>query len=43
MFHGRMVDGREYVECEDNGIGMSRDVVASCFAMAGRRFVNRSV
>lgn len=40
MFHGKASDGREYVECEDNGIGMDRDIVASCFAMAGRRFVN---
>jgi nucleoside phosphorylase len=40
MFHGRAADGREYVECEDNGIGMDRNVVASCFAMAGRRFIN---
>ncbi|WP_437333592.1 phosphorylase family protein [Sorangium sp. So ce394] len=40
MYHGRTSEGREYVECEDNGIGMDRDIVASCFAMAGRRFVN---
>jgi len=40
IFHGRTADGREFVECEDNGIGMDRDIAASCFAMAGRRFVN---
>lgn len=40
IYHGRTSEGKEYVECEDNGIGMDRDIVASCFAMAGQRFVN---
>jgi nucleoside phosphorylase len=40
IFHGVDADGREFVECEDNGIGMDRDLIATCFAMAGRRFVN---
>jgi nucleoside phosphorylase len=40
LFHGKAADGREFVECEDNGVGMDRDIVASCFAMAGRRFIN---
>jgi nucleoside phosphorylase len=39
MFHGRNEDGTEYVECEDNGIGMDRALIASCFAVAGNRFV----
>jgi len=40
MHHGRLEDGTEFVECEDNGIGMHRELVASCFAAAGRRFVD---
>ncbi|MGK3982403.1 hypothetical protein WME99_05165 [Sorangium sp. So ce136] len=40
IYHGKTSECREYVECEDNGIGMDRDIVASCFAMAGRRFVS---
>ncbi|MEV4491360.1 caspase family protein [Micromonospora coxensis] len=34
-------DGREYVECIDNGVGMSRDTLMSTFANAGERFVYR--
>ena len=34
-------DGREYIECIDNGIGMSRDILMSTFANAGERFVYR--
>lgn len=30
--------GRTYIECEDNGIGMSRVELRACFAKAGRRF-----
>lgn len=38
-FHeGVAEDGRAYVECEDNGIGMTRELVRTCFARAGRRF-----
>ncbi|MFE7465077.1 caspase family protein [Streptomyces sp. NPDC057499] len=31
-------DGRAYVECEDNGVGMSQTVLRSTFSRAGRRF-----
>ncbi|MFJ4913911.1 caspase family protein [Streptomyces sp. NPDC088726] len=30
--------GRAYVECEDNGVGMSRTALRSTFSRAGRRF-----
>jgi hypothetical protein len=30
--------GRRYIECRDNGIGMSRREIESCFAKAGKRF-----
>jgi hypothetical protein len=30
--------GREYVECEDNGIGMGPGEIESCFSRAGKRF-----
>ncbi|SEK35388.1 HD domain-containing protein [Streptacidiphilus jiangxiensis] len=30
--------GRSYVECEDNGVGMSRRTLHGTFARAGRRF-----
>ncbi|MEU8041153.1 caspase family protein [Streptosporangium sp. NPDC049078] len=33
-------DGREYVECEDNGVGMGREVLEQVFAHAGERFVH---
>jgi nucleoside phosphorylase len=39
IFHGRNEDGTEYVDCEDNGIGMDRTLISSCFAIAGNRFV----
>jgi hypothetical protein len=32
--------GREYIECEDNGIGMEIQHLSQCFARAGRRFVD---
>lgn len=34
--------GRAYIECEDNGIGMGRRELESCFACAGRRFADTS-
>lgn len=40
MHHGKMDDGQEYVECEDNGVGMGREHIASYFAVAGRRFAD---
>ena len=30
--------GREYVECEDNGVGMTAGILEHVFAVAGRRF-----
>jgi Caspase domain len=35
-------DGREYIECVDNGVGMSRETLMRTFANAGERFVYRS-
>ncbi|QXJ22964.1 caspase family protein [Actinomadura graeca] len=32
-------NGREYVECEDNGVGMDIDTLKQVFAAAGERFV----
>lgn len=32
--------GREYIECEDNGIGMEMQHLSQCFARAGRRFAD---
>jgi hypothetical protein len=32
-------DGRQYIECADNGVGMSRNTLTSTFANAGERFV----
>lgn len=34
--------GRPYIECSDNGIGMSIDELVGCFAQAGTRFVDLS-
>lgn len=31
-------DGRPYVECEDNGVGMNRQTLRGTFSRAGRRF-----
>lgn len=31
-------EGRSYLECQDNGIGMGRRELSECFARAGRRF-----
>lgn len=33
-------DGRAYIECEDNGIGMSHAILSDCFACAGQRFAD---
>ena len=35
---GEDAEGRPYIECEDNGIGMGRRELSECFAQAGRRF-----
>jgi hypothetical protein len=34
-------NGREFIECVDNGVGMSREILMSTFANAGERFVYR--
>ncbi|MDW5322522.1 caspase family protein [Plantactinospora sp. KLBMP9567] len=34
-------DGREYVECVDNGVGMTVEALKNTFANAGERFVYR--
>jgi hypothetical protein len=34
-------DDREYIECEDNGVGMDTDTLKQVFANAGERFVYR--
>ncbi|MEU4798879.1 caspase family protein [Streptomyces sp. NPDC023327] len=31
-------EGRPYVDCEDNGVGMGRDTLRGTFSRAGRRF-----
>lgn len=42
-FHqGTDLDGREFIECTDNGVGMSKETMMSTFANAGERFVYRS-
>ncbi|MFG3558651.1 caspase family protein [Micromonospora sp. NPDC047557] len=38
---GVAADGREFIECTDNGVGMGKDVLLSTFANAGERFVYR--
>ncbi|MFE7270796.1 caspase family protein [Streptomyces sp. NPDC057623] len=35
---GQDSDGRPYIECEDNGTGMSRAKLTSMFARAGKRY-----
>lgn len=35
---GRDSDGRPYIECEDNGTGMTRAKLTSMFARAGKRY-----
>jgi hypothetical protein len=39
---GTTTEGRRYVECEDNGIGMSHSHLSDCFACAGQRFTEMS-
>ena len=34
------VQGRAYIECEDNGIGMGMQHLSQCFAKAGKRFAD---
>lgn len=41
FFRQGVDDGRAYVECEDNGIGMDTDTLKHVFANAGERFVYR--
>ncbi|UQU62521.1 caspase family protein [Couchioplanes caeruleus] len=38
---GADAQGREYIECTDNGVGMGKEVLLSTFANAGERFVYR--
>jgi hypothetical protein len=35
-------DGRAFIECHDNGIGMALEHLKGCFATAGRRFADTS-
>lgn len=35
---GHDADGRAYIECTDNGVGMDAAIVEQVFAVAGRRF-----
>jgi len=37
-FHQSEADGRPYLLCVDNGVGMDLDTVRECFAQAGKRF-----
>ncbi|MFI6159166.1 caspase family protein [Micromonospora haikouensis] len=39
---GTTPDGRKYIECVDNGVGMNRDTLEKTFANAGERFIYRS-
>ncbi|MEH1829400.1 MAG: caspase family protein [Nostoc sp.] len=38
--HAKDENGREYIECEDNGIGMGKQHLSQCFARAGKRFAD---
>jgi hypothetical protein len=40
QFRQAFDDGRPYIECEDNGVGMGLSELESCFARAGKRFVD---
>ncbi len=40
VFRQGMDRGREFIECEDNGIGMGRREVSAAFARAGSRFAD---
>jgi hypothetical protein len=39
---GKDSEGRAYIECEDNGIGMGHLEITECFARAGQRFAETS-
>lgn len=38
--HGQDEERRPYLECHDNGVGMGKQQLIECFALAGRRFVD---
>jgi len=38
IFRQGLENGRPYIECEDNGIGMGHRELTECFARAGKRF-----
>jgi hypothetical protein len=38
VFRQGRFEGRDFIECEDNGIGMTEQVLATVFSVAGRRF-----
>ncbi len=40
IFRQGTENGRPYLECEDNGIGMAMPHLSQCFARAGRRFAD---
>ncbi|HLM88992.1 MAG TPA: caspase family protein [Streptosporangiaceae bacterium] len=40
MREGTEPDGRRYIECEDNGVGMTETVLRHVFTAAGTRFVH---
>ncbi|MCK9441900.1 MAG: caspase family protein, partial [Methanothrix sp.] len=40
IFRQGIEDGRHYIECEDNGIGMGRHELADAFSCAGKRFAD---
>ncbi|TDD50023.1 hypothetical protein E1286_12870 [Nonomuraea terrae] len=40
-FRQGVKDGRPYIECQDNGVGMDADTLLHVFANAGERFVYR--
>ena len=42
LFRQGTDNGRPYLECEDNGIGMAMQHLSQCFARAGRRFADLS-
>ncbi|SEM64265.1 caspase family protein [Nonomuraea pusilla] len=41
MFHQGVDEGRPYIECSDNGVGMDPETLLHVFASAGERFVYR--
>jgi len=40
IFRQGVEEGREFIECEDNGIGMGKGELEDAFSHAGRRFVD---